>query len=143
MHQTEQSSGNSGNILGVFVKHPVPGRVKTRLGKELTPELACQIYEAFLDDTIHLLCDVSCCQKLILGFAGDNSQSESFFEDKVSTLCHSYQLNQSSQNVPPATWSLWEQPQGDLGVRMAAYFQAHLLSCSPKNEAITRYVNRV
>ncbi len=36
--------------LGVFVKVPVPGEVKTRLVPPLTPEGACELYRAFIMD---------------------------------------------------------------------------------------------
>lgn len=36
--------------LGVFVKVPVPGDVKTRLIPPLTPDEACELYRAFLGD---------------------------------------------------------------------------------------------
>jgi rSAM/selenodomain-associated transferase 1 len=36
--------------LGVFVKVPVPGNVKTRLIPPLTPDEACELYRAFLGD---------------------------------------------------------------------------------------------
>jgi len=36
--------------LGIFVKIPVPGEVKTRLVPPLSPEEACELYRAFLAD---------------------------------------------------------------------------------------------
>lgn len=36
--------------LGIFVRDPVPGAVKTRLAPPLSPEEACALYEAFLRD---------------------------------------------------------------------------------------------
>ena len=38
------------NRLGVFVRVPVPGRVKTRMVPPLSPEAACELYRAFLGD---------------------------------------------------------------------------------------------
>ncbi len=42
-------------ILGVFVKEPVPGRVKTRLTPALTAEQAAALYRAALHETIERL----------------------------------------------------------------------------------------
>lgn len=36
--------------LGIFVRDPVPGAVKTRLAPPLSPQEACALYEAFLRD---------------------------------------------------------------------------------------------
>lgn len=36
--------------LGIFVKNPVPGEVKTRLAPPLSPVEACELYRAFLAD---------------------------------------------------------------------------------------------
>ncbi|MEZ6183440.1 MAG: DUF2064 domain-containing protein [Planctomycetota bacterium] len=41
--------------LFVVVKQPAPGRVKTRLGKEIGPEAAAELAQAFLDDTLRRL----------------------------------------------------------------------------------------
>ena len=36
--------------LGIFVRCPVPGAVKTRLSPPLSPEQACELYRAFISD---------------------------------------------------------------------------------------------
>jgi hypothetical protein len=38
--------------LGIFVKTPVPGEVKTRLTPPLEPEDACELYRAFIADLL-------------------------------------------------------------------------------------------
>ena len=43
------------NRLLIFVKEPVPGKVKTRLASELDPEAACDIYRACIELTLRRL----------------------------------------------------------------------------------------
>ena len=38
------------SILGVFARHPTPGRVKTRLAAALGPDAAAALYAAFTQD---------------------------------------------------------------------------------------------
>src|SRR6185369_3723028 len=46
-------SGVAQNIVvALFVRHPVPGRVKTRLACDLGDEAACDLYRAMVADTI-------------------------------------------------------------------------------------------
>ena len=40
------------NVLGIFVKHPVAGEVKTRLACDIGPERAAKLYEAFTADIV-------------------------------------------------------------------------------------------
>jgi|ERR1039457_4267983 rSAM/selenodomain-associated transferase 1 len=39
-------------IAAIFVRHPVPGRVKTRLARDLGDEAACDLYRAMVSDGI-------------------------------------------------------------------------------------------
>lgn len=39
-------------VIAVFVRHPVPGRVKTRLAHDLGDEAACDLYRAMVADCI-------------------------------------------------------------------------------------------
>lgn len=44
------------NCIGVLIKEPIPGKVKTRLiGPGITAEKAAQLYAAFLQDTLQLI----------------------------------------------------------------------------------------
>ena len=47
------------STLGLFVKFPEPGRVKTRLAKDLGDEMAAELYAAFLSDLTTRFRDVS------------------------------------------------------------------------------------
>jgi uncharacterized protein len=44
-----------GKKLGIFCREPEPGKVKTRLTPPLSPEQACTLYEAFLQDLFRRL----------------------------------------------------------------------------------------
>jgi len=53
--RSRRSAGPASNTLnkkqlGIFVRTPVPGAVKTRLCPPLSPQGACRLYEAFLED---------------------------------------------------------------------------------------------
>jgi rSAM/selenodomain-associated transferase 1 len=39
-------------VVAIFVRHPVPGRVKTRLASDLGDEAACNLYRAIVADSI-------------------------------------------------------------------------------------------
>jgi hypothetical protein len=47
------------NVLGLFSKWPSVGFVKTRLARESSPEFACRVAEAFLDDSLERMAAVN------------------------------------------------------------------------------------
>jgi len=82
--------------IGVFFKHPVPGRVKTRLVPHLSPERAAALYEAFLLDTI------------------DNCRSI----DGAETVLFDGSPSESPWNRLPPDLPVVPQEGADLGARM-------------------------
>lgn len=90
-------------VLGVFVKHPEPGKVKSRLGVEIGYENAASLYEAFVTDTIERFGHSA--DRLILGYTPDNKTALDWL------------LQQGSKETV-----YWPQPDTDLGKRMANYF---------------------
>jgi rSAM/selenodomain-associated transferase 1 len=56
------------NALIVVAKRPAPGKTKTRLSPPLTPQLASQLYECFLLDTLEKMRQVQGAQKIIAYF---------------------------------------------------------------------------
>ncbi len=56
------------NALIVVAKRPAPGRTKTRLSPPLSPQLASQLYECFLLDTLDQVRQVQGAQKVIAYF---------------------------------------------------------------------------
>lgn len=93
--------------LGIFVKQPVPGRVKTRLADELGPEWAAQIYAAFLADVVDRFRNAA--DRKILGYSPANDEAANYFRILVDTA-----------------YELWPQPESSLGERMNAFFERFL-----------------
>jgi rSAM/selenodomain-associated transferase 1 len=94
------TSSNPKNTLLIFVKQPIPKRVKTRLGKSIGHRQAAQVYQKLLAHT----------QKLALAV---KAQRQVWYGHAIA---------------PNDLWSRPEfsqhlQPQEDLGQRMAAAFQ--------------------
>lgn len=82
--------------LGIFVKEPVPGQVKTRLSPPLTSEQAAELYRVALHETVERLQDAE--YDVVLFYAG----REEYFAEAFPQL--------------PRV----QQTEGTLGVRMAA-----------------------
>jgi rSAM/selenodomain-associated transferase 1 len=99
--------------LGMFAKQPVPGRVKTRLAADWGDDRAAELYEAFVRDLLQradfdYLDDPDGEIQRVLGFAPDNAEARSWFEEAA-----------------PDRWHLWPQPNEDLGGRIAKFFAEH------------------
>lgn len=90
-------------VLGVFAKQPTPGQVKTRLARETSPAWAATVAEAFLHDTLGRLAQIPA--ERVLAYAP--ADAEAYFAEVTG----------------PAV-TLIPQVEGDLGRRMAAFFQA-------------------
>lgn len=102
----------AGNKLGIFVRVPAVGTVKTRLWSALSPEAACDLYRAFLGDLFERLQHVKAA---VTVFYGGDAPGE------LSSML-------------PRPWPLVAQSEGDLGVRMSAALR-HLLS-GPASRAV-------
>ena len=87
----------------VMGKLPVPGRVKTRLQSRHTPQEACELYKAFLQDVISGvdLATENIGVKKIFAYAAQASED-------ISEL----------QALIPDTWQLLAQQGDDLGERI-------------------------
>jgi len=96
---------DSNRAFGIFAKYPHPGKVKTRLAKNLGEETACELYRAFLGDLVSRL-GTHFQKQCVLCFTPDDSDSNRFF-GILSDL---------------AEISHWPQPEGDLGTRLSAFF---------------------
>lgn len=59
--------------LGIFVRAPVPGTVKTRLSPPLSPDQACRLYTAFLEDLSRRLEKLSGTETTVF-FDGDGAE---------------------------------------------------------------------
>src|SRR5262245_47211337 len=100
---TDMSS--SRRVLGVFAKRPTSGQVKTRLAREPSPEWAAAVAEAFLRDTLARLAQIPA--EHVLAYAP--ADAEAYFAELAGP-----------------GMSLIPQVDGDLGHRMASFFQAQL-----------------
>ncbi|MCG8448460.1 MAG: TIGR04282 family arsenosugar biosynthesis glycosyltransferase [Pirellulales bacterium] len=90
--------------LGLFAKNWVPGKVKTRLAHSLGKAKSAEVYRAFVVATIARLSSATRSQ--VVAYAPDDDAAREVF-------------------LAPAFdgWSLEPQSEGDLGDRMAAFFQ--------------------
>ncbi len=92
------------NLFGVFVKHPQPGKVKTRLAADIGPENAAAVYAAFIDDLLARFHETA--DTRLLCYSPQTETAAKFF----STLAGD-------------DYQLWPQPEVGLGERMAGFFQ--------------------
>jgi len=89
--------------LGVFAKYWEPGKVKTRLATSLGDAKTARIYQGFVAATIARLTTIDAGR--VLAYSPADGQTRAAF-----------------QGVDIGGWSLAPQGAGDLGQRMAAYF---------------------
>lgn len=95
----------SKSVLGVFVKQPIPGRVKTRLAASIGDELAAEIYAAFQQDVLDSVRDLA--DRRVIGYAPNDAAAREYFAELAGDA-----------------FDLWPQPDVGLGERMAAFFDA-------------------
>lgn len=91
--------------FGLFAKYPQPGHVKTRLAAATSPEWAAAVAEAFLRDTLDRFAPLDA--RRILAFAPAEARA-------------------AFGNLVQGRFVLTPQREGDLGERMAAFFQEEL-----------------
>ncbi len=92
------------NLLVIFVKAPVPGKVKTRMQPALTPAEACALYRAMGLDIV------------------SNISAESDFDIEV----HFWPQDAAAEirNWLKVEHPLRPQPEGDLGKKMMSTFES-------------------
>lgn len=98
-------NGSRSKVLGLFAKFPDPGRVKTRLAADTSPEWAAAVAEACLRDAVNRLAEIDVERVLVYAPA----DSRRFFDSLAATRFAA---------VP--------QADGDLGERMRAFFLGQL-----------------
>jgi len=92
---------NQAKRLGIFVRTPVPGTVKTRLVPPLSPEQACDLYGAFLQDLFRRVSRLKNTRVTVF-YAGESAETLAPFV--------------------PRGWTLEPQRGADLGERLALAF---------------------
>ena len=95
------SSATARTVVALFVRLPVPGRVKTRLAATIGEHAACELYQAMVADILISI--------------------------KASALPLALFYDEGDPQLLPASWAtaanaLYRQPPGDIGARMAAAF---------------------
>ncbi len=103
------------HTLGIFVKEPVSGKVKTRLGAEIGCEESARLYELFVKDLTARFQPLS--ERLIMGYSPNSSSAKRWVESLFVPG------RSPSQTDSRAKIDTWPQPQGELGERMSAYFE--------------------
>ncbi|MGE5193665.1 MAG: TIGR04282 family arsenosugar biosynthesis glycosyltransferase [Deltaproteobacteria bacterium] len=93
--------------LGIFVREPVPGQVKTRLAAELGAERAAEIYSAFISDLADRFRGIGA--ERVLCYCPDSIESRRYFE-----------------TVAGQDYRLWGQPNAGLEMRMQRFFEEHI-----------------
>ncbi|MCH2115622.1 MAG: TIGR04282 family arsenosugar biosynthesis glycosyltransferase [Pirellulales bacterium] len=91
--------------LGLLAKYWEPGKVKTRLARSVGSEKAARIYQSFVATTMDRLAEISNAR--FLAYSPDDDATRAAF----ATAC-------------PQGWSLVAQSGGQLGDRMADFFDA-------------------
>ncbi len=92
------------NALGIFVKHPVAGEVKTRLAASIGATQAARLYEAFVADIVERFRRTADIR--FLCHSPDTEYSIAYFHDLAR---NEYQL--------------WPQPATDLGSRLQVFVE--------------------
>ena len=92
------------NLLGIFVKQPVPGRVHTRLADAVGPEQAARLSAAFITDIAERFRNLA--DRRFLCYAPDDPQAVDYFSE-----------------ISREDYQLWLQPDLSLGERMESFFE--------------------
>lgn len=90
--------------LGIFARHPLPGKTKTRLAKDLGNEAAAEFASAFLRDLLQRM--PVCADRFLLCATPENPESNDWFQTHES----------------PEIQLLF-QPEGSLGDRIDWFFR--------------------
>lgn len=91
------------NLLGIFAKHPVPGRVKTRLAAGVGARRAAELSAAFIEDLADRFRRTA--ERRVLCYSPEEDAAADYFS-----------------GVAQGDYRLWPQGGGSLGARMRAFF---------------------
>jgi rSAM/selenodomain-associated transferase 1 len=91
------------NVLGIFVRQPLAGRVKTRLAESVGAAGAARLYSAFISDVADRLRRTA--GRRFLCFEPDTPDARDHFS-----------------SIAAGNYELWPQPPGTLGERLARFF---------------------
>ena len=110
--------------LGVFVKEPIPGTVKTRLGAEIGLDESAHLYEQFVNDLVGRFRKLP--QRLIMGYSPDTVSAKNwvgglFSGDQAVSGGNETGSTGGLEGITEKV-DLWSQPSGGLGERIIAFF---------------------
>lgn len=103
------------NILGMFARRPEPGKTKTRLAASIGGAAATDLYAAFVQDLISR-CPMLAEEFIVAATPGDQLTRD-WFQPRL-----------------PENGRLELQPEGDLGKRIAWFFEA--AACSRQHKVV-------
>jgi len=92
------------NVLGLFAKQPIPGRVKTRLAADVGNDWAAALYAAFTEDVVDRFREAA--DRRLLCHTPNDEPARSHFRDLAGN-----------------DYELWPQPEGPLGARLDRFFR--------------------
>lgn len=98
--------------LGIFVKQPISGKVKTRLGAEIGNDRSAELYAAFQHDLIDQVSKIDAMR--VIAYAPAIAVANDFFN-----------------SIAKEGYKLWKQPNATLGERMKQFFAEFLPSQGP------------
>ncbi len=104
------------NVLGMFVKLPTPGRVKTRLAARLGEDEAAKLYAGFVRDLVERFRETG--ERRFLCHAPNDEPTIAHYEEVAGT-----------------DYGLWPQPTASLGKRLAEFFD-HAFSTGAKRVVV-------
>ena len=91
--------------LGIFVKRPIPGSVKTRLAAAIGDDAAARLYRAFVTDLANRFRGFA--SRRIFAITPNDEATRSEFEQ-----------------LSAGDYEIWPQPTGSLGDRLLGFFEA-------------------
>ncbi len=102
--------------LGIFLKRPIAGQVKSRLGAVLGYERAAELYACFIDDILDRF--ASLAEETILAYAPAEERPENWLP----------QIGESTV--------VWPQPESSLGERLALFFDHTFANTAAKRAVV-------
>ncbi len=92
------------NVLGMFARHPTPGKTKTRLAATIGDQAAIELYAAFVEDLLLRCGDLA--DSFVAAVTPEDTKTRDWFSQRL-----------------PNKAQLWFQPDLGLGERIEWFFR--------------------
>lgn len=92
------------NVLGMFARHPTPGKTKTRLAATIGDHAAVELYAAFVEDLLLRCGDLA--DGFVAAVTPEDANTRDWFSERL-----------------PNNAQLWFQPDSGLGGRIEWFFR--------------------